>query len=75
LSDRINPGIKYGGGDNQMREVLLRYSKIVEEFEVSERNMAALSPQSLKRKMIQQAMNEQKQAISEALRRLIFMAK
>jgi len=75
LSDSIDPGIKYGGGDDQMREVLLRYSKIVEEFEVSERNMAALPPQSLKRKMIQQGMNEQKQAISEALRRLIFMAK
>jgi ppGpp synthetase/RelA/SpoT-type nucleotidyltranferase len=75
LSDRIDLSIKYGGGDNQMREVLLRYSKIVEEFEVSERKMAALPPQSLKRKMIQQGMNEQKQAISEALRRLIFMAK
>ncbi len=75
LSDRIDPGIKYGGGDDQMREVLLRYSKIVEEFELLERNMAALPPQSLKRKMIKQGMLQQKQAISEALRRLIFLAK
>lgn len=75
LSDRIDPGIKYGGGGDQMREVLMAYSKIVEEFEVSERDMAALPPQSLKRKMIQQGMNQQKQLISEALRRLIFMAK
>lgn len=75
LSDRIAPGIKYGGGNDQMREVLTGYSKIVEEFEASEREMAALPPQSLERMLIQQGMTEQKQAIAEALRRLIFMAK
>jgi len=55
--------------------VLMGYSKIVEEFEASEREMAALPPQSLERMLIQQGMTEKKQAIAEALRRLIFMAK
>jgi len=74
LSDGIDPSIKYGGGNDQMREVLLRYSKIVAEFEDSERSLAELSPQSLKRKMIQQGMTQQKQEILAALDQLIFMA-
>lgn len=41
FSDVIDPAIKYGGGDEQIRSFLSETSKLIEEVEVSEKALAA----------------------------------
>lgn len=74
LSDRIDPNIKYGGGRQEIRDLLSSASKQVEDFEVGERLLATLPDGSLKKRTLQQGTIQQKQSIFDSLARLIFLA-
>lgn len=59
LSDIIDPSIKYGGGEEQMRQMLAQISGFVAEIEVVERIMASLPKRDLSNLSKQQTMTLQ----------------
>jgi putative GTP pyrophosphokinase len=68
LADRVDPGIKYGIGNEQVREVLSQTSETVAEFEDLEKG---LKPGILQKRR-RERMTQLKQRITEHLNRLIF---
>ncbi len=69
LADRVDPGIKYGIGNVQVRQILLQTSEMVTEFEELEEG---LKPGILQKNRIDR-MKQLKQRIMDHLHRLIFL--
>jgi len=69
LADRVDPGIKYGIGNEQVRQVLSQTSEMVAEFEELEKGS---KPGILQKSRIDR-MKQLKQRIIDHLYRLIFI--
>jgi ppGpp synthetase/RelA/SpoT-type nucleotidyltranferase len=70
LSDKVDPAIKYGGGHEQIKQVLFQTSEMVAEFEDLEKETKAGTLQKRRR---EEHMTRLKQKITEYLNRLIFV--
>ena len=69
LSDRVDPSIKYGSGNAQIRQVLSQTSEMVTEFEDLEKDFKA---GILQKRLRRERMTQLKQRITEHLNQLIF---
>ena len=69
LSDRVDPSIKYGSGNAQIRQVLSQTSEMVTEFEDLEKDSKA---GILQKRLRGERMTQLKQRITEHLNQLIF---
>ena len=68
LADRVDAGIKYGIGNEQVREVLSQASETVAEFEDLEKGLKS----GILQKRRRERMTQLKQRITEHFNRLIF---
>lgn len=73
LSDRVDPGIKYGGGEDQTRKVLLEASELAAKFEEIEKNLSKTVSSSPRGLLYLHEMTLLKEKLIEYLKGLIFL--
>ena len=72
LSDRIDPGIKYGSGGDQIKKVLLDASELAATFEQMEKNLSKIVSSSPRGLLYLYEMTTLKEKLIEYLKGLIF---
>lgn len=77
FSDIIDPSVKYGGGEEQIRQMLTELSGFVTEIEVGERMIAALrkrdlnKPQAMTLQEVQLRTVQYKEYLSNLLNQMV----